>query len=246
MNMRISVNDLYKSYGKKTILHGFDGEFSLKEGRIIGLVGPNGAGKTTLLKVISGILGYDSGIVQLDSNGSAHFDKWCKSHVVLINSGERGLRYKSTVYDNVMYFCALKGASLIQVKKLYNVFADLLHFSDFSARKVETLSTGEMKKANILCGLCANTDVIVLDEPTSGLDIEATADLQECLVAVAKSLSSTLIVSSHDVDFLSSITSNFVFIFDGKNVFETNAHLTGPEIKNKYFELREQYRTGGV
>ena len=57
--------------------------------------------------------------------------KWCKENIVLIPAEERGIRYKNTVYDNIMFFAAMKGSKEKEVKNLIEKYANELHFSQF-------------------------------------------------------------------------------------------------------------------
>ena len=93
----IEVNNLNKFYKNKQVLFDFNTTIDLDESCIYGLLGPNGAGKTTFIKVLTGLLDYSSGSIQVD--GENNYLKWCKENMVLIPAGERGLRYKNTVYD---------------------------------------------------------------------------------------------------------------------------------------------------
>ena len=102
--MQISVKHLEKFYAKKKVLDDFSAEILLEGHNIYGIVGPNGAGKTTFLKVLSGILSSNSGNIFLEGNDYEDYEKWAKSNVAFIFSGERGLRLKNTVYDNVIYY----------------------------------------------------------------------------------------------------------------------------------------------
>lgn len=140
----IEVKDLNKFYKNKQVLFDFSTKINLKESCIYGLLGPNGAGKTTFIKVLTGLLDYSSGNIQV--SGEKSYIKWCKENIVLIPAGERGLRYKNTVYDNIMFFAVMKGIKEKKVKNLIDKYADALHFTDFLKRRVETLSMGEKRR----------------------------------------------------------------------------------------------------
>lgn len=239
--MNIVVDHVDKFYGKKKVLNDFSTTFEISKGNIYGLVGPNGAGKTTLMKTITGLLGYSNGKIKVDNDTENNYIKWCKGNIAFIPAGERGLRNKNNVYDNVMYYGVLKGKELSIVKKNYDYFADLLNFNQFSSCRIEQLSTGQKKKAGILCGLCCDLQVLILDEPSSGLDIDAMTELKSMLENLSKQYKTTIIISSHDTDLLSSIANKYVFIFNGENVYETEANLEYSELKQIYFEIRDRY-----
>ena len=178
----IDMKDLWRSYRKQPALSGFSGEIELERGLIYGLIGPNGSGKTTLLKLLAGILVPSGGRIFRKGEGrkkencaeqEASFPAWSQENVVYIPAGERGLRYKNTVRDNVLYFSALKGRSAEETEALLTRYASFLHCETLLDRRVETLSLGQKKKASLLCGLCAGARLILMDEPEGGLDLDA-------------------------------------------------------------------------
>lgn len=75
------------------------------------MVGPNGAGKTSILKIISDILGYDSGKISVYTNNNQvdNYSLWAKRNISFIPTSERGLRLKNSVIDNVIYFSVNQG-----------------------------------------------------------------------------------------------------------------------------------------
>ena len=135
----IEVKNVNKFYKNKQVLFDFSVTIDLTKDGIYGLLGPNGAGKTTFLKVLTGLLDYSSGTMRVREEDN--YMKWCKENIVLIPAGERGIRYKNTVYDNIMFFAAMKGSKEKEVKNLIEKYANELHFSQFLKRRVETLST---------------------------------------------------------------------------------------------------------
>lgn len=228
----INIENVDKYYKKKQVLYKFSMQVPLKENVILGLLGPNGAGKTTIIKLITGLLEYSSGIISV--NEDENYQSWCKENVVLIPVGERGIRYKNTVRDNVIFFAAMKGINSKKVRNLIDEYAAALHFDGFLERRVETLSTGEKKKAMLLCGLCTDTRVIIMDEPSNGLDIDTQLEMKALVKAVSLKYHKTFIISSHDLFFLDGLANKYVFLFNGRNAGEINGH-TGPD------QVREIY-----
>ena len=175
----LRMEGLCRSYRKQPALSGFSGEIELERGLIYGLIGPNGSGKTTLFKLLAGILVPSGGRIFRKGEGrekenrteqEVSFPAWSRENVVYIPAGERGLRYKNTVRDNVLYFSALKGRSAEETEALLTRYASFLHCEALLDRRVETLSLGQKKKASLLCGLCAGARLILMDEPDGGLD----------------------------------------------------------------------------
>ena len=239
--MELIIEKVSKQYGKGKALDNYSARIEINKGNVVGLVGPNGAGKTTLMKILAGILDYQDGMVHIDNKSKSDYEKWCKQNVAFVSAGERGLKYKNTVLDNVIYFCALKGIDKKVTQSRYNEYARLLNFEDFASRRIETLSTGELKKVNLLCGLCTGTKVILLDEPSSGLDIDAVEELKKSIEIISREIQSTLLISSHDIDFLSKTTNIIHFILKGKSVYQSNSKMKTEEIVDKYNEMKGAY-----
>lgn len=232
----IRIENVNKNYKKKQVLFDISLNIDIHGHSIIGLIGPNGAGKTTFIKVMAGLLDYSSGKISVDNSNS--YKEWCKENVVLIPAGERGLRYKNTVYDNVMYFAAMKGVAENKVKSLMYEYASLLNYTDFLNRRVETLSMGEKKKAMLLCGLCTDMKVIIMDEPSNGLDVDARIEMEMLIKMLSTKLNKIFLISSHDIGFLGDIAGRYIFIFKGKKVAEVENAMEATEIYDKYTRLK--------
>lgn len=232
----IRIENLEKGYKDKKVLDGINLSFQTGEHKIYGLIGPNGAGKTSLLKCVAGILEYSSGkILNEDKPVDGN---WLRENIVFLATGERGIRYRNTVRDNVMFFGTMKGCAQNTLKENIKIYAELLKFEPFLDRRVESLSTGEKKKAILLCGLCTDAPVLILDEPSNGLDIDAQREFQEILKNISDNSQKTILVSSHELDFLCGIVNQYIFIMDGQIKKEVQGNMELEEIKRMYFELR--------
>ena len=190
----LRMEGLCRSYRKQPALSGFSGEIELDRGLIYGLIGPNGSGKTTLLKLLAGILIPSGGCIFREGAGrekkdrakrEVSFPAWSRENVVYIPAGERGLRYKNTVRDNVLYLSALKGRNAEETKALLTRYASFLRCEALLDRRVETLSLGQKKKASLLCGLCAGARLILMDEPEGGLDLKESLQYRTGLLTDA-------------------------------------------------------------
>jgi len=233
----IQLAHIDKFYKKKQVLFDFSMDIHDEENLIYGLVGPNGAGKTTALKVLGGLLDYTNGSISCDK--SKDYMSWCKENVVIIPTGERGVKLSNSVYDNIMFFSVMKGADENRTKQLIKEYSEKLHFEKFLKRRIGTLSTGQKKKAQLLCGLCSDLSVIILDEPSNGLDIDAQLEMKEILRKISSEYKKTFLVSSHDMAFLSGLADHFTFIFNGRKVDEISGNKTAEEIIEHYTQLKK-------
>ena len=181
----IEAVNLTKSYGKAPIFQGLD--FILARQQKVALVGKNGAGKTTLTRIFMGL--------------EAHLGDMTIGHNVDIgyyaqNQAEE-LDGELTVYET------LDDVAVGEIRKrLRSILGAFLFSGDDADKKVKILSGGE-KARLALCKLLLHPyNLLILDEPTNHLDIRAKGVLKEALQA----FDGTLIVVSHDRDFLNSLT----------------------------------------
>ncbi|TQV70841.1 ATP-binding cassette domain-containing protein [Denitrobaculum tricleocarpae] len=197
----IEAKEISKSYangtgGEKKIIESFSTR--IKRGERIGILGPNGAGKSTLVKMLIGKLAPDSGSVKLGTNlKPVYFDQ----------------RRESLDPDTTLWRAlAPDGGDSIMVQGVQRHVVAYLRdflFDDGQARQpVRTLSGGE-KNRLLLSRLFANpSNLIVLDEPTNDLDME-TLDL---LLDVLDSYKGTLLLVSHDRDFLDRLVTSIIAV----------------------------------
>jgi len=185
------LTEVSKAFDGRTVID----TVSLRIGRgeRIGVVGPNGSGKTTLLKLIMGTLEADSGKVELGLNLDP----------LVIDQNRETLNPDWTLAD------ALTdggGDSVIVADKPRNVIGymkDFLFLPEQKRTPVHALSGGERGRLQLARGLRLPSNLLVLDEPTNDLDLE-TLDLLQEIVA---DYSGTVIVVSHDRDFLDRTVS---------------------------------------
>lgn len=234
----LQIEHLDKSYKDRQVLKEISLKLDTQQKNIYGLLGPNGAGKTSLMKTLAGILEYSKGKIFFD--GEEADSKRLRRDCVFIATGERGLRFRNTVQDNVFCFGAMKGCREKEVKKNLEMYADLLQFEPFLKREVNTLSTGEKRKAQILCGLCSDAKILMLDEPSNGLDIDAQREFQEVLKNVSEHCRKTILVSSHELDFLCGVVNHYIFLVHGQILREVSGSMGTEEVKKIYFQLREE------
>jgi ATP-binding cassette subfamily F protein uup len=162
----------------------------------VGIVGPNGAGKTTLLKMLIGALPPDAGEVRLGTN----------LQMVALDQMRAGLDPDMTLAD------ALTGGRGDQVrvggeaKHVVGYMKEFLFVAEQARTPVGMLSGGERGRLMLARALAQPSNLLVLDEPTNDLDLETLDLLQELL----SDYQGTVIVVSHDRDFLDRVATNVI------------------------------------
>jgi ATP-binding cassette subfamily F protein uup len=192
------MKKVYKAYGEKTILKGFD--YTFNKGDRIGIIGKNGVGKSTFLNILQGIEQADSGKVNVGDT------------VVFGNYDQQGLVWKEDmrVIEYVKQFAEtfpLAGGGAITASKFLELFL-------FSPEKQYTflsaLSGGEKRRLQLLTILFRNPNFLILDEPTNDLDLPTLAVLENFL----SEYQGCVMIVSHDRYFMDRLVDH-LFVFEG-------------------------------
>ncbi len=194
----VDAKNLNKSYGDKNVLRGLD--FSIIRGERIAFVGKNGEGKTTLSKIIAGILDHE-GQCRLGYNVSLGY---------FAQNQDEMLDSDLTVLDTI------ENVARGDVRtKVRDILGGFLFDEDDIEKKVKVLSGGEKTRLSLAKLLLEPVNLLVLDEPTNHLDMRSKDILKNALLM----FQGTLIIVSHDRDFLQGLT-NKVFEFRNRSIKE--------------------------
>lgn len=193
--MPIKLTNILKSYGDKIVFEGID--FEIEKGEKIAFVGPNGAGKSTLAKIIAGVIDYNSGERILGHNAIVSY-------------------YAQDVADNLNPDLEIietvdRIAEEKTLGQLRSLLGSFLFSGDDVFKKVGVLSGGEKSRVALCKILLTKANFIILDEPTNHLDYTSKLILQKALL----DFKGTLILVSHDIDFLRPIATKIIDIRKG-------------------------------
>jgi len=182
----VEGRQVVKRYGEKTVLDGVD--FKVLRGDRVAFVGQNGQGKTTLAKILVGNLDHTAGGVKLGYNVSIGYYAQNQSETLDINQ---------TVLETI------EGESPPEMRtKVRAILGAFLFSGEDVDKKVMVLSGGERARLALACMLLRPFNLLVLDEPTNHLDIASKEILKKALM----DYDGTLLVVSHDRDFLAGLT----------------------------------------
>ncbi len=195
----VKIENVSYKYNREFVLE--DITLDIKKGEFVGLIGPNGSGKTTLLKIILGRLKPTKGSVYLFDKNVDEFNGWERVGYVPQKSGSQVFNFPVTVSELVDM--GRIGRDKNKIKTTEEAL-EAVGMGKFKSRLLNELSGGQAQRVFIARAIVGSPELLVLDEPTSGVDIEAQTEFYALLRKLNKELNLTLILVSHDVDFIAS------------------------------------------
>ncbi len=195
------LKKVYKSYGEKVLLKGFD--YTFKKGDRIGVVGKNGAGKSTFLQMLQGHEPADSGKINIGDT------------VIFGNFSQQGLEIKEDMrvieyVKNIAENFPLADGSTLSAAQFLQLF---LFPPEQQYTYLSKLSGGEKKRLQLLTILFRNPNFLILDEPTNDLDLPTLSVLETFL----SEYQGCLLIVSHDRYFMDRLVDH-LFVFEGNGV----------------------------
>ena len=223
----ISINDLYKQFGKNKVLKGID--LKIESPGIVAILGPNGSGKTTLIKSLLGMVIPDKGSILVQDTSIKGKAKYRNQidYLPQIANFPNNL----TVMELIMMIKDLRGDKSADHESLISRFG----IETFLNKKLVNLSGGTKQKVNLVLTFMFDRPLIILDEPTSGLDPIALISLKE-LLAQEKAKGKIILITSHIMSFVDEIADSIVFLLEGKIYFSGSIEELKMRTKTEDFE----------
>jgi ABC-2 type transport system ATP-binding protein len=210
METVLEINELKKSYGKKTALD--IGNLKFDGGKIVGLLGPNGSGKTTFIKLVSGLL--------TPSKGS-----------VKVTGSEVGVETKAIVSylpDANYLFDWMKTKDIVEFfKDFYKDFdesiaLDMLNKLGIDMKQsLKSMSKGTKEKVQLILVMSRRAKLYLLDEPIGGVDPAARDYILKTIISNYNE-EAVVIIATHLIGDIENVLDEFVFIDNGKVVMSGN------------------------
>lgn len=192
----VIINELSKKYDEHVVFK--NASFSLERGEKVAFVGKNGEGKSTMVKALMGEIDFE-GILELGHNTQIGY--FAQNQASLLDES-------LTVYETIDRIA--EGDARLKIRDILGAF---MFGGDNSTKKVKVLSGGEKTRLAMIKLLLEPVNLLILDEPTNHLDMKTKDIIKEAL----KNFDGTLILVSHDRDFLDGLVTK-VFEFGNKKV----------------------------
>ncbi len=224
MNYILTTDNLSKRYRKTLAVDGLS--IHIKEGSIYGFIGRNGAGKTTTLKMISGLSTPTSGDFTLYGKNRADAAREHLFTKVGILIEDPGLYNDMSAFANLKMKCICAG---IKDDNYIKGLLELVGLADVGKKATRYFSMGMKKRLGIAMALIGEPSLLILDEPVNGLDPQGIYEVRETILKLNHERNITIIISSHILEELSKIATDYGIINEGKLV----AELTSEELNAK-------------
>jgi len=221
-NFPVIVEELSKTYGTHTVFAKAD--ITIQRGERVAFVGKNGEGKSTLVKCLMSEIDYDG--------------KMTLGHNTMI--GYFAQNAASMLDEETTVFQTIDDVAVGDVRtKIKDILGAFMFGGDSWNKKVKVLSGGERTRLAMIKLLLEPVNLLILDEPTNHLDMKT----KDILKSALQDYDGTLILVSHDRDFLDGLVSK-VFEFGNKQVKEHLGDINSFLTKKKLDNLKEIERTG--
>lgn len=229
----LEVKNLRKSYGSNEVLRGI--EFVVPRGTMLALLGPNGAGKTTTVRILSTLLGFDSGSVVVDGHDVQKDADAVRSVI--------GLTGQSAAVDELL----TGRENLVMMGRLYHLTKrsaearadELLEEFDLvkaANRPAKTYSGGMRRRLDLAVSLIATPPIIFLDEPTTGLDPRSRIAMWE-IIERLKANGATILLTTQYLEEADQLADKIIVIDGGKVIAEGTAKELKAKVGKDRLEL---------
>ncbi len=220
----IEARGLRKTFGKTVALDGVD--LRVEEGRILGIVGPNGAGKSTALHATVGLIPFEGELKVLGR------DPWMERDQIL--------RDVAFIADVAILPRWIRVSQALDYVAGVHPRFDRGKAEGFLAKtgigrssKVRELSKGMVTQLHLALVMSVDAKLLILDEPTLGLDILFRKKFYDSLIADYFDRSRTIVVTTHQIDEIQDVLTDFVFLNRGRIVLQSSMEA----FESRYLEV---------
>ena len=216
-NNLINVVNLVKNFDEQSVIKNIS--FNVKKNSIVGILGKNGAGKTTLLGMLLGLITPTKGDIFILGKNLKLNKKEILSEINF-QSPYVDLPKKMTVEQNLSFYSRLYGVKNFNI--VIENLVDDLKIRDLIKKNYGSLSAGQKTKINLCKALLNKPKLLLLDEPTASLDPETSIFIRNYLLEYQKKNSSSILITSHNLNEVQAMCSNIILLKSGEIVSEGN------------------------
>ncbi len=200
----------------KFILHDID--LHIPRGITLGIIGASGSGKTTFLKLASGLLKPESGSIFTLRKNPLEGQKKIADRIAVLYADIPLYDERLSIIDGLDQMCLIYGIKKNVFQERLNHVMSVLDFADIVNSKPKSLSLGQKRRAELGMTFIRDAELYIFDEPCIGLDQNAKAGFYE-LVQEKKRDGKTLLVSSHSMEDITTISDRVLLLNKGSVAF---------------------------
>lgn len=187
----------------------------IPRGAIVGVIGPNGGGKSTLLKLAGFVEKPSAGTVRFDGRPAGPFAAQVRRRVALMP--QEPFLLKRTVFSNVTFGLRVRRDIARLEARVHEALSWVgLNGREFAGRPWYGLSGGEAQRVALASRLILKPEALLLDEPTANVDALSTQLIKEAALRARQEWGTTLIIASHDRQWLHESADSMVHLFKGR------------------------------
>lgn len=209
MKYLLTTQQLTKQFHKQKAVNNVN--LHIPQGVIYGLVGKNGAGKTTLMKMIAGLSYPTKGSITMFDQDVHSSSQIVSRMGILIE--EPGLYPNFTAAQNLKIKCLALGVQNME-SEVSNLLK-LVNLQNVGKKKAKQFSLGMKQRLGIAMALVGEPDLLLLDEPINGLDPQSIVEMRELFLRLNREKNITIVISSHILDELSKLATNYGIVDHG-------------------------------
>lgn len=230
--MKLTINNISKSYGKNRALSGFS---AVLEPGIYALLGPNGSGKSTLMNILTDNLTADEGRITFAEKDEEARDV----RKMGIEFREKlgfmpqypGLYPNFTVERFLYYMATLKGIKREDAKRQIPELLRSVELDDVPRRKIGALSGGMKQRLALAQAVLGDPSILILDEPTAGLDPKQRISIRNYISKIA--FNKIVLIATHVVSDVEFIARDIIMLKKGVIIDNAPPHELMKKIEGK-------------
>lgn len=206
-----TMNHIIKRYGHQLVLDHVHLEIS--QGEILGLLGPNGAGKTTLIHALSGLIGIDSGSIELFGERPSGPMLEVKRKIGLVTQ-DITVFEDLTAHENLAFFGGIYGLRGTELRRQITETLQFVGLTDQAHKRPSKFSGGMKRRLNIACSIIHRPRLLIMDEPTVGIDPQSRNHILESVRELQRR-GTTILYTTHYMEEVQSLASRVVIMDQG-------------------------------
>ncbi len=218
--IKISVRNLYKSFGNNNILQGIN--LDVINGEVLCVIGKSGTGKSVVMKHLVGILIPDSGEIFVD--GVNFTDADIETHRSIVS--KYGILFQGTalfdsmsVFENIAFGLRRKNIPEEEIAFIVKDMLGQVGLGDIGARRPSEISGGMQKRVGLARAIVMRPEIMLYDEPTTGVDPITAGSVDNLILEMREKFGITSIVVTHDMKSALEIADRIAMIYEGKIIF---------------------------